>query len=145
MGDQAQVGERVADLGPFVEAEAADDLVAEADGDEAVFQLARLELRAHQDRHLVQRRALSFQPLDLVADAAGFLGPVPDADDAHFLARVELGPQRLAQPLAVAGDQPRGGGEDVRRRAVVLFEPDHPGAGKILLEPQDVGDFRAAP
>ena len=50
LGDQAQVGERVADLGALVEAEAADDLVGEADRDEAVLELARLELGADEDR-----------------------------------------------------------------------------------------------
>ena len=33
----------------------------------------------------------------------------------------------------------------MRRRAVVAFEPDHGGAGKILLEAQDVVDLGAAP
>ena len=50
LGDQAQVGERVADLGALVEAEAADDLVGEADGDEALLELAGLELGADEDR-----------------------------------------------------------------------------------------------
>ena len=42
-------------------------------------------------------------------------------------------------------DEMRGGGEDVAGRAIVAFEPDHLRAGKILLEPQDVVDFGAAP
>ena len=33
----------------------------------------------------------------------------------------------------------------MRRRAVVLFKTDHLGAGEVLLKPQDVADFRAAP
>src|SRR5690606_20968833 len=100
LGDQPQVGERGADLGAFVEAEAADDPVIEADGDEAVLELAGLELRADEDRDLRQRGALVLQPLDLLADAARFLGPVPDADDAQLVAGVALGPQRLAEPFA---------------------------------------------
>ena len=35
--------------------------------------------------------------------------------------------------------------EDMPARAVVAFEPDDPGAGKILLEAQNVVDVRAAP
>jgi len=56
-----------------------------------------------------------------------------------------LGPQRLAEPLAVGVDQARGRGQDFGRRAVVLFEPDDLGAGKILFELEDIGDFGAAP
>ncbi len=43
------------------------------------------------------------------------------------------------------GDQVRGGGQDMRRRAVVALQPDDGGAGKILLEAQDVADLGAAP
>ena len=49
LGDQAEIGEGVADLGPLVEAEAADDLIGEADGDEALLELAGLELGADED------------------------------------------------------------------------------------------------
>ena len=61
------------------------------------------------------------------------------------LAFLQLGPQRLAEPALVVGDQVRGGGQDVRRRAVVALQPDDGGAGKILLEAQDVADLGAAP
>ena len=54
LDDQPEVGDRVADLGPLVEAEAADDLIAEANGDEALLELAGLELGADEDRDLVQ-------------------------------------------------------------------------------------------
>jgi hypothetical protein len=53
--------------------------------------------------------------------------------------------QRLAQPTAVVRDQRVGSSEDMRRGAVILFQPDHLGAGKIRFEPQDIGDFGAAP
>jgi hypothetical protein len=73
---------------------------------EPVFELAGLVLRAHEDRHLLERQALAFEPLDLLADPARFLGRVPHADHADLLAGGKLGPQRLAEPPAVARDQP---------------------------------------
>ena len=83
LGDHAQIGERIADLGALVEAEAADDAVGHGDRDEAVLELARLELGAHEDRDLVVAAALPRWPaLDLLADAARLLRPVPYADDA---------------------------------------------------------------
>ena len=59
--------------------------------------------------------------------------------------RCVVGEQRLAEPALVVGDEARGGGEDVAGRAVVALQPDHLGAGKILLEAQDVVDLGAAP
>ena len=56
-----------------------------------------------------------------------------------------VGAQRLAEPAFVMGDQMRGGGEDVAGGAVIALEPDHRGAGKIVLEAQDVVDLGAAP
>ena len=53
--DHPEIGERVADFGALVEAEAADDPVGQADRDEAVLELAGLELRADQDRDVVER------------------------------------------------------------------------------------------
>ncbi len=51
--DDAQIGERVADFGAFVEAETADDAVGEADLDEPVLELARLVLGADQNGDFV--------------------------------------------------------------------------------------------
>ena len=143
--DDAQIGQRVADFGALVEARAADDAVGQAERDEAVFELAHLERGAHQDRDLVERVALALQLLDLLADAAGFLLGVPGAGDGDLLAVDVLGAQRLAEPAFVVRDQMRGGGEDVAGRAVVALQPDDLGAGKIVLEAQDVVDLGAAP
>ena len=61
LDDQAEVGDGVADLGALVEAEAADDLVGEADGDEALFELAGLELGADEDGDVVERAAVALR------------------------------------------------------------------------------------
>ncbi len=105
---------------------------------------------AHEDRDLVQ--AHGPQPacalphrLDLVADPARLFLAVPMADEADLLAAFGLGPEGLAEAALVRGDEPRGGRENVRGRAVVLFETDHLRAGKILLEAQDVAHLGAAP
>ena len=145
LGDDAQISERVADLGALVEAEAADDPVGQADGDEAVLELAGLELGADEDRDVVEPAAAALDRLDLLADPARLLGPVPDADHLDLVALVLLGPQGLAEPAGILGDQAGGGGEDVRGRAVILLEADDLRARKILLEAQDVGHLGAAP
>ena len=122
LGNHPQIGEGVADFGALVEAEAADDLVGHADRDEAVFELAGLELGADQNRDIVERHLMELlQRLDLVAGAAGFFRAVPDADHLHLVALGLLGPQRLAEAAAVVVDQGGGSGEDMRGGAVILL------------------------
>jgi hypothetical protein len=71
--DEAQIGERVADLGALVEAEAADDAVGQADRDEAFLELARLVLGADEDGDRVEARAFAGEAFGALADEAGFL------------------------------------------------------------------------
>ena len=142
---QPQIGQRVPHFGALIKAEPADDAIGQADGNEAVFKQARLELGAHQDRHVVQRNALARQPLGLVAHQPGFLRPVPHARHFHALTAGVGGEQRLAQPAAVVRDQRVGSGKNVGRGTVILFQPDHLGTGKIRFEAQDIGHFCAAP
>ena len=147
----AEVGHRVADLLALVEARAADHAVGQADGQEAVLEGAHLVRGAHQDRDAVGGdRVEAAGParigLDLLADPARLLLAVPVADQPDLLA---LRPGRSRASCRAAprcpAITPRGGGEDVRGRAVVLLEPDHLRAGKVLLEAQDVADLGAAP
>ena len=53
---------------------------------------------------------LLFVVLDLLPDTPRFLRPVPDADDLDPVALVDLGPQRLAEPAGIVGDEAGGGG-----------------------------------
>ncbi len=61
------------------------------------------------------------------------------------LGLVAVGEQRLAEAALIVGDEVGGGAEDMRGRAVVALQPDDGGAGKILVEAQDVVDLGAAP
>src|SRR5262249_41264386 len=70
---------------------------------------------------------------------------VPAGGALALFARLVLGAQRLAEPALVVGDEVRGGGEDVGGGAGIALEADHPGAGKIVLEAQNVVHFGPAP
>src|SRR5262249_11307373 len=134
----------------LVEARAADHPVRQTERDKAVLEFAHLERGAHQDGDLVKwvlcaALAAALQLLDLLADGARFLLGIPGAGDRDFFARHVLSAQRLAEPAFVMRDQMRGGGEDVAGGAVIALEPDHLGAGEIVLETQDVVDLGAAP
>src|SRR5215475_3548258 len=87
----------------------------------------------------------ALQRLDLLADDARLLLGIPGGGDDDLLAELALRAQRLSEAALVIGDQMGSGGEDVAGRAVVALQPDHLGAGKILLEAQDVVDLGAAP
>ncbi len=140
-----KIGRRVADFLALVEARAADHAVVEAERDKAVLEGAHLEGRAHENGELVERMTVALQLLDVLADDAGLFLVVPAALDHDLLAFVAFGVQRLAEPPLVVGDEAGGSREDMTRRAVIAFEPDHLGAGEVGLEAQDVVHLRAAP
>ena len=145
VGDTLQIGHRVADFGALVEARAADDAIGDRVGDETFLEFAHLERCTHEDRHLVEGVAVALEALDVIRDLPRFLLRIPGAGDRDAFAFLTLGEERLAEAALVAGDEMRGGTEDMPGRAVVTLQPDHSRAGKILLEAQDVVDLRAAP
>ena len=93
----------------------------------------------------LSRWPVALQLLDLLADGAGFLFRVPRAGDGDLLAQHVVGAQRLAEAALVMGDDVRGGGEDVAGGAVIALEANDGGAGKVVLEAQNVVDLGAAP
>src|SRR5690606_17355655 len=124
-----------------VEARAADDAIIYTERNEPVLEFAHLERGAHEDRNIVEVRALDLQGLDLVADRARFLARVPRAGDGDFLAVLSLRAQGLAEPVPIVADEVRGRAEDMRIGAVVTLQPDHFRAREILLETQNVVDL----
>ncbi len=63
--------------------------------------------------------------LDIVGDEARFGLAVPHPAHLDLRAALRLGPQGLAQPALVGGDEPRGGGQDMLCRSVVALQADH--------------------
>ena len=143
-----KIGQRVADFQALVEARAADDAVVQAERDEAVFELAHLEGGAHQDRHVVELVAAGAASCSISSPTAR--ASSSESQAAWTLTLSSSGSSRSVN--SVLPSRPslwamrwRGGAEDVRGRAVVALQPDDGGAGKILLEAQDVVDLGAAP
>ena len=144
-GDDFQVSKRIAHFGTFIKTRAADHAVRHTQSNEAVLEGAHLEGGAHQDRHVVEHLALPLQVLDVVADGAGFLVAVPVRAHRDAVAIIAGGAQCLAKTAFIFGNQPRGGPQDLRRRAVIAFQPDHFRSREILLEAQNIVDLGAAP
>jgi len=91
---------------------------------------SRVDIARAPRSRVVQALTAALDRLELLAHAARFLGAVPDADHLDLLAFALLRPQRLAEPSRVLRDQARGGGKDVRRRSVILLEPNDLAPGK---------------
>ena len=140
-----EIGGRVPDLLPLVEARAADHAIGEAERDEAILEGAHLKARPHQDGDLAQVLPLALKLLDILADDAGFLLIVPAALHLDLLAVGAVGAERLAEPPLIVGDEAGSCAEDVGGGAVVTLEPDDLGAWEVGFEAEDVVDLGAAP
>src|SRR5262245_23694566 len=88
---------------------------------------------------------VALELLDLLADRARLFLGIPARGDLDLLARLVLGAQRLAESALVVGDEMRSGGQDVCCRAIIALETDDLGAGKIVLETENVVDLGATP
>ena len=140
VGQQRQVGDRVLDLGAFVELGAADHLVGDLAAHERVLDHPRHRVRAVQHGDLRARGALVDEALDL-ADHEPRLGVlVLERAQLDLIALPQLAPQPLGDPAAVVRDHRVGGRQDRLGGAVVLLELDHARVGEVLLEVEDVAD-----
>ena len=85
------------------------------------------------------------QPFHFLAHPARLFLTVPMADEADLFAVLLFGPQRLAQTPLIAGDHGACSGQNMGGRAVILFQPHHNRARKILFKPQDIAHLGPAP
>ena len=105
VGDDPQVGQRVADLLALVEAHAADDLVGHADPDEHLLEHPGRRVGAVEDRDVLGLgRALVDQRVDLLGDPGGLVVLVVGDVAVDQLAVAGVGPQVLRLAAGVAGD-----------------------------------------
>ena len=73
-------------------------------------------------------------PCDLADDEVGFVALVERANERDRLAGAMRGAQRLAHAPGVGADHDVRQIENLRRRPIVLLEPDDRGVGKSLLK-----------
>jgi hypothetical protein len=144
VGDQAQVGERVLDLLALEEAQPAIHAVGNAGREELRARAratARWSGRAARSRCAARRRA----PAPGSPRRSSAPRRRPHRPRRHGSARPRLvGPQVLAEAVAVVKDDRVGGVEDVAVRAVVLLQADHVAHPELALEVAHVADLGAA-
>lgn len=128
----------VLDFLAVIEALAAHDLMRDARTGKVAFDGGRLGIHPVEDGVVGQMSALFEVLADDVRDMAGLVLLVLGGVDLHLVALAVLGPEGLALALGVVLDDTVGGIQDIRRRAVILFESDGPGAFIDALEVEDV-------
>ncbi len=158
-----QVGQRVLDLAPLVEAGAAHELVAQPVAQERLLDGSALGVGAVHDRDVLQPVLLVVavvgtprqdrpgaaspgrEGLDLACHPLRLLVLAVSLEALDELAAGIVGPELLVLAVLVALDHRVGGIEDELGGAVVLLELDHRGIGVVGLEVEDVAQVRAAP
>ena len=133
--DQPQVGERVLDFRALEEPQAAVHAIRNARRDERFFEHARLRVRAVQDRDVAPRAALrSIQSrMRLMTNSASSRS----LNAAYSLIGSPCcagGPEVLAEPAGVVGDQRVRRIEDVAGGAIVLLEAEQLRVRKVAAE-----------
>ena len=134
----AQGGDEVFDLFPVIEAQAAKDDVGDPFREELLLDRPRLGVGAVENGGVpgVLRRELGYC-FRLFFGSRSF----NDADENAFGI---LGPKALRLLEGVVAHHGRGGADDVRRRAVILFEEHDARVREVAFEVQEIAEIRAA-
>ena len=106
-----------------------------------MLQHPRLGVGAIEDGDLRRRHAVAHQFADFFDDKTRLVEIGPGLKGADRLAFAGVGPQVLAETIAVVLDDGVGGGKDVAVRTVVLLQPDDVVATIVALEFAHVADL----
>src|SRR5262249_31304395 len=143
--EQLEGGHGVLYLGALVEIGPTDHLVGELVADEDVLEHPAVGVCSGEDPNLVAAHAAPVdQLLPLARDEARRGMLALELGEVDLLALAELGPEALAEPAGVVGDDTVGGLENGLGRAVVLLELDDEGVLEVDRELEDVADLGPA-
>jgi hypothetical protein len=130
VGDQAQVGAQVLDLGVLEEAAPAGDGVGDLVVAQLLLEQPRLVVAPVEDGVVLEVGAvLELVGRQLHHHRFGLVLRGLAGHHGHRLAGAVLGPQLLVEELLVVGDHRVGGVQDARGGAVVLLQLDDPQVG----------------
>ena len=138
-----QVGHRVLDLAPVVEAGAAHHLVGDAAAGQGLLQHPALGVGPVEDGHVAPPPAVVVEHGHAAGDPLGLVGLVVGVEPEDGLARTLVGPQLLGLAGHVVGDDRVGRVEHRLGRPVVLLQQHHVDLGERRLEVDDVAHVGA--
>src|ERR1700728_5081642 len=144
MKDQADVGQRVADLGALVKAETADYAVANPEAAQNFFKGSRLRAGTVENRD-TGVGIFADDGGDLFADEFSFRDGIRRLEIAQRISGSERGLQILAEAVGIVFHDRGGGIENRLGRAVIFLEADEFGAWEILREALQISSAGAAP
>ena len=138
VGHNGHIGVDVLNLFAVVKPLPAHNLVGDARPGEVVFDGGRLGVHPVKDRVVGQMPPGPQVLADDVCNVHGLVGLVLSPIDMNLFPLAVVGPELLALSLGVVADHTVGRVEDIGGGAVVLLQPDGPGAGVIFLKVEDV-------
>ncbi len=146
IADQAQIGQRILDLGALEEALAAIDAIRQPGLDQRLLEQSRLRRGAIEDGAVAARQSfLLARATDALDHEPGLVDLVEGGIAADRLAGAVLGPEILAEPARIVRDQRVGGAKDGAGGTIVLLQTDDLGIRIVALEALDILDPRATP
>src|SRR6266849_1118608 len=144
MHGQTDISERVFYFGAIVEAEPANEFVAQATAAADFFKSARLKIGAVL--HGAGLRGIVVEnAFELAGDEFGFGMGVAAFEVFQVAARAVFGAEGFAEALGIIGYDGSSGIENLLRGAVVAFEFDDAGGREVARKAHEDGDVGAAP
>src|SRR6185369_12131335 len=141
IGNELQIAHYVADLATIVEAHGANEAIRDCLTTERFLERAALRVGAVKDREITELEIRGGAPLrELADDPLRFVALIEGSQRGDGLSPAPRWPQRLAHAAGIGADHRVGNVEDLRRRAIVLLEPNDGRLGEILLKIEDVPD-----
>ena len=144
IGDHAQIGQHVFDLGPVKEPCASDDTVGNAVFLESKFQLIGLGVHAVENRMIPEVLAAGHRRQDLPGHVLCLVSLVLRHVQLRFVSEFLVRPEILAFPSGIVGDYGVGRRQNMPSGTIVLFQTDGPCIPEVVFKTQDVLDGGAA-
>ncbi len=146
LGEDLEIGHQVAGFSAIEEGGGADEDVGDFFASEFGFEDAGLFVGTEEDGDVVGGD-LEFldQIVDVADDLFGFLGLVGEGGETDRVGCAAVGDEAFVVATSIVAYEGIGEVEDLIGAAVVFLEADDFGAGKDVLEIEDVFDFGTAP
>ena len=143
--DEPQISERILDFCAFEKTQAPIHPIGHACIQECLFENTRLRIRAIQHCHLAPRAAVRHPFADPIHDEIGLVALVERRIELDALSILAAGPQCLAEPAGIVGDQRIRRLQYGARGTIVLLELVKHRLRKIAAKMLQVLHPRAAP
>ena len=145
VSDHPQIGQRILDLGPTEEGDAAVNGIGNPAFSEDIFKAPRDIMCTVEYSHAAERNSPVVQFVDLEGNPFGFGLGVVGMMVHHGISCGQRGDQVLFDAVFILIDEGIGNRQNLRRRTVVLHHQDGSGSRKLSVEIQQILHIGPAP